>query len=56
MTTPTQDQPLVHQFIRRYGRRPTEEELARFEARRAEGTAVVTLGLRRQLARLITKA
>ena len=59
MTTsyqPTSDQPLVHQFIRRYGRRPTPEELAELHAGRAPTTTTVRTTLRHRLARLILKA
>ena len=54
---PTQDdQPLVHQFIRRFGRRPTADELDRFQESQAAVGSAVRAKVRHRLARLIMRA
>ena len=58
MTTSYQnqgDQPLVHQFIRQFGHRPTAAELERFQATQAPDLAVIGK-MRQRLARLILGA
>ncbi len=49
------EQPLVHQYIRLFGHRPSPEELERY--RRAQGNVAAYLPsrLRRGAARLITR-
>ena len=52
---PVCDQPVIHQFIRRFGRRPTADELASLRPAQEAGEAPVAVGLRPQLARLIMR-
>ncbi|GAA1971331.1 hypothetical protein GCM10009798_35250 [Nocardioides panacihumi] len=57
MTTshPSQgDQPLVHEYIRRFGRRPSAAELEKFRASQAPDLAVLAK-MRHRLAHLITR-
>lgn len=49
------DQPAVHQFIRRFGRRPSAAELERFQATQAPDLAVLAK-MRHRLAHLIMRA
>lgn len=51
----TSDQPLVHQFIRLFGRRPTPQELEQFQNARAAIAGERPLRLRHRAARLITR-
>ena len=45
----------VHQFIRLFGRRPTEAELAKYRRAQARVRTRVPAKLRRDAARLITR-
>ena len=49
------DQALVHQFIRIVGRRPTPEELRRYESARSRRSLRLPSRARRGLARLIVR-
>jgi hypothetical protein len=49
------DQPLVHQFIRRFGYRPTPDELSRYEHARASLAVQIPARVRRRVARIITR-
>ena len=53
--TPEPDQALVHQFIRVVGRRPTPEELGRYQTSRSGAILGLPSRARRGLARLITR-
>jgi hypothetical protein len=49
------DPALVHQFIRLVGRRPTPEELRRYQQHRSRAALRLPLGLRRGAARLVAR-
>jgi hypothetical protein len=49
------DQALVHQFIRVVGRRPTPEELRRYQSARSGVSLFLPRRARRGLARLIVR-
>lgn len=49
------DQPLVHQFIRRFGRRPTHDELAAYAASQPLLHEPMRLRIRHRLARVILR-
>jgi hypothetical protein len=49
------DQPLVHQYIRRFGRRPTPEELRSYGASQPPAHEAVRIRLRHRLARVILR-
>ena len=49
------DQPLVHEFIRRFGRRPTLEELAKYEAFGERTDEPVLTRVRHLVARLMAR-
>lgn len=54
-TTVTGEQPLVHQFIRLFGHRPTPAELLHYRRARAGLAAHLPARLRRHAARMITR-
>ncbi|GAB7005633.1 hypothetical protein JCM18899A_31060 [Nocardioides sp. AN3] len=54
-TAETGDQPLIHQFIRLFGHRPTPYELERYERARARLSGHLPARIRRNAARLITR-
>jgi hypothetical protein len=49
------DQPLIHQFIRLFGHRPTPLELERYQRARASLTGQLPARLRRHAARMVTR-
>lgn len=54
-TTPATDQPLVHQYIRLFGRRPTETDLLRYQQAQSRVTGRLPARVRRGVARVITR-
>lgn len=53
--SPEPDQALVHAFIRLVGRRPTPEELVRYQQGRARAALRLPRGARRSAARIIAR-
>jgi hypothetical protein len=51
----TGDQPLVHQFVRLFGHRPSARELQQYERARAGLAAHLPARIRRNAARMITR-
>ena len=51
----TGDQPLIEQFVRIFGHRPTPRELEQYQRARAGLSAQLPARLRRQAARMITR-
>jgi hypothetical protein len=54
-TSYADDQPIVDQFIRLFGHRPSAQELQRYEHARAGLSAHLPARMRRRAARLITR-
>jgi hypothetical protein len=54
-SAPDSDQAMVHQFIRLVGRRPTAEELRRYQQHRSRAALRLPSHLRRSAARLIAR-
>jgi hypothetical protein len=53
--TDSDNQPLVHQFIRKFGYRPTPDELSRYERARVSLAVQIPARARRRAARIITR-
>lgn len=54
-TAGTGDQPLIQQFIRLFGHRPTAQELQQYQRARAGLVVYLPARIRRNAARIVTR-